>query len=414
MSFLLRRNKPVALARWTDSFDRPNENPVRPPWQRIGGSTTVEVENNRLKVGFGAADYVSGASYEFQPFTPYWGYEFDMVFENWPGFPAGQPFAVLMGPSWSKVNPSFDLTVGFRCASNALNGGTLVMVLFPNNVQQGTVLWSISVSNWWTTPHRIRVWVDGDRICRFWMDGELIGIGKVPANYAFREHRRGANFNNQTFQSAYVDNYTVYDRPRDDVGWWNPNAPLFIETFSMGNTANPGNGWVRQGNQDAAVQSGSWGVTGGTDPVRHLIQTETLLPETGDVRIEHTFGTAPTAANTGIILRMNDAGTVGIAVIPTSMGIGIARISGSASSPSYTVLKNHSANISAGANSVIAAMIIGDTLYGSIDGEILVGYSGVDAISPRTNRRWGIMTARGSFINSARIDNVQMFGQLYV
>lgn len=393
MSFLLRRNRPLAWAGWADldtQHLRSDENPIKQPWARVNSSRTVKLENNLLAI----ADYAEtvfetgGVSFEHQPFTDYWGCEFD-VFLNANTIQV-QYFAAGMSYGWN--NPSFQnlnnqpLIAFWR---EAFNGGDFVRVVVYTSTSSYSTIISNDVgaifNNAW---HSVKIWIDWDRHLRVYVDGAMYLFYTLPVQYRPGPGRRALNFLNQTSSYAYLRNFKLYDRT-PDITW----APaIFSDNFNRANSSDMGANWNKVG-VNSGIVSNRYSSTGTSDGSRG-IWAVTPSPS-GDMRLETQVQETTTTCSSVFLLRGNSAFSSWIGIDFKTNRVQIMHGTGTLTSASWDVLA--SASIGPDNGDVIAACVKGDYAWVEINGEVIRFAGEINALCPPTNRQFGAMVTRASF-----------------
>ena len=265
MSFLLRRNRPLAYSGWYDDFNRADEDPIKQPWGANGGFATAKVrlKNNALEQDAGYLAPLGAVSYEFQPFTKNWGFEFNLL--ALAGGLGAQQFQVFLGGSWAKQEGGF---VNSSALQFFYRTGGLTNIFgiyeFKDIVTVGRALQQNNLpggSAWWYNAHNIRGWVDDDRHVRVWIDGKLWAAGSFKGAHVMSEGRRAVNFNNQLLTTSQIDTYKLYDRPTDLL--WTP--VLYEDNFNRPNNASLGADWAKLGRTGTAIATNSLAYTSTAD-----------------------------------------------------------------------------------------------------------------------------------------------------
>ncbi|UDL15187.1 hypothetical protein SEA_PONS_27 [Gordonia phage Pons] len=353
MAFLIRRNRPKALAEWRDDFDRPDENPIQKPWSVWGTSSPHDAAIMSQALRFGASNpfaSFAGWSYEHTCFTKSWGVAFYMSCVA-SGLTA-QPLRIYINKSsWTKVNQDYTnlaaviisyRTPGLSCqaavatyASAASSGNVLGIVDIPRGVFEGP----------W---HFWNIKIDDDKIVRVYLDDQLILNVALPAGYEPSLGLRAANFQSSMSNTISLDRFVLYDQYPPDPPWRVYNwAQEFYDDFNRANSSTVGNGWTQFGSGGGIV-SNSYGNVSGTGG-RGILRNSGIT--NGVQRVEATIGGAdgPTSgSDSSLFLRMNSAGNSGLAANFFSNMLYVARLSGSIESPTMTDLANQSATFANG------------------------------------------------------------------
>jgi hypothetical protein len=390
-------------ANWHDEFQRPNETPLAQPWGVWGQlPSSAQLESNVIR--FGSANSVAnfgGWSYEHQPFTGFWGVEFDFAVSV--GGIAAQQFRLILDAPWSKVGSDFNdvLAIDFQ-SRVALAGGPRVMaVTFTNWAAVGNIRAenAIPVNLFDGSWHTYRVWVDFDSTIRVSIDGALYLWTTIPSPFNPSPGRRAANFGNGTNSNLYFDNFELYDREYD-ILW----TSQFYDDFNR--TPGPvGNGWTQVG-ANAAIQSSAWATTGTTDGGRAILRDTSI--SNGRMRVEGTLSANPSNTNNAdnrlILCGNSTAGTQGLVARINGDQVRIARFSSALSGnpPTFTQLSGNgslSSNIVSG--NKIGFSVRDGYAWIDRDGEVLLFAGNVHSVVPSSNRFAGAGVARFFFADSA-------------
>ncbi|QDP45190.1 virion structural protein [Gordonia phage Mayweather] len=353
MAFLIRRNRPKALAEWRDDFDRPDENPIQKPWSVWGSSSPHDAAIVSGALRFGSSNSfvsITGWSYEHTCFTKSWGVAFytSCVASGL----AAQPIRVFLNkPSWTRVNPNFNnlacLNIVYRTPGLSCQAA---VVTFANATATGSAYGTVDIPRdvfegpW----HFWNIKVDDDKIVRVYLDGQLIINVALPAGYEASLGSRAANFQSGMFSTVSLDRFVLYDQYPPDPPWRVYNwAQEFYDDFNRANSSTVGNGWTQFGSGGGIV-SNSYGNVSGTGG-RGILRNSGIT--NGVQRVEATIGGAdgPTSgSDSSLFLRMNSAGNSGLAANFFSNMLYVARLSGSIESPTMTDLASQSATFANG------------------------------------------------------------------
>lgn len=214
MSFLLRRNLPLAWAGWRDSFDRPAESPVRQPWVHLGDGTAADIDGQKLlhiPSNFSTING-GGPSYEFQPFTPNSGFECTLWFPV-EGL-AAQAFSIYLTDSWTRIGATFRNCLGIRLMHAPVNGGDTIQVC-----EFSDVLAVSGVRAQWPSPVAyygswvlVKIWIDADERVTVWLNDSLVGTASISPGFRLGPNRRSIRFLNTALCDAWLGRIDHYDR----------------------------------------------------------------------------------------------------------------------------------------------------------------------------------------------------------
>lgn len=344
MSFLIRRNLPLAWAGYRDSFERPIENPVQRPWFHIGDGPTADINalgelhipSNYLTVDGG------GESYAFQPFTPNWGYEFRVWFPVEGA--AAQPFSVYFTDSWTKVAPNkFENCIGIRLL-HEVAGDNIQYAEFANTMGVAGNLqsWSSPVGRFKGQYVTVKIWCENDEWFRIWVNGNYVGSKTCSPSYKLGPGRRCMRFLNAALCDAWVTETDHYDRPptMPPKTVWNS---VVYDDFNRADGP-VGNGWTVVGNRQR-ITSNSWG----RNPSDGNDSGVAILRDTGDtaarVRVEATAGGAMAVQpdrSSGLVIGSNSTGTSGLIATIQSDSVAISEFTTSLDNNLPTLVQRQS------------------------------------------------------------------------
>lgn len=336
MSFLMRRNLPLAYAGWYDTFDRPVENPIQWPWVHLGDGTPADINTSQeLHIPANATTGNGGGeSFEFMPFTPNFGLEYELW---WPvAGAAAQTFDTYFTNTWADIGATFLNCAGIRLwQRNVIDGSTVLFAEFPSVYSIGTSQQAGSPVAYNGTVLTIKIWIDDDQWMRLWINGTYVGSRTISPGFKLGPGRRCVRFLNSSFSDGWIRWIYSYDRATSIP---NPNVwqTDFYDDFNRSDGA-VGNGWTQLGSA-AAISSNSWAKNGTND------ESCGLLRDTGNssgrMRIEATVGGASGINNTsdsGLVLCANSAGTQGLSANIFGNQIYLSQFSSSLSgSPAFT------------------------------------------------------------------------------
>lgn len=413
MSFLLRRNRPKAWAYWHDldatTTGVPNQSPVTQPWGQWNTSQSADrVSNELVFQGAGSSLFNAGGwAYEHQPFTSYWGCDFD-INPSLNNTVQAQFFGAIVDWPWSKNKSSLRQALIFEIFHNSplLTGGefnrVMIKKLLPSTLEEVVAQSDLPGGNsWWnaSTWHTISVLVDGDQDFRVFVDGAMFLFCRVSSGYTPSPGRRSFNFTNRLFNVTKMRNFKLYDR-EPDLLW----SSIFFDDFNRAGPA-VGNGWTQVG-ANASIQSNAWVTTGTTDGGRAILRDTGI--SNGRMRVEGTLSANPSNTNNAdnrlILCGNSTAGTQGLVARINGNQVRIARFSSALSGnpPTFTQL---SVNSDLSSN-IVSGNTIGFNVrdgYAWIDrnGEPLLFAGNVHSVVPSTNQFGGLGVARSAFADSA-------------
>lgn len=429
MSFLIRRNRPLAYAGWEDNFNRPDEDPIQQPWG-IGTKSRLNVEggkirNNQLILAANYLTYDTGLSYEHQPFTENWGYEVNFLTARQSGAGA-RVMGPWLGPSWSKLGQSFigsiSQTMGYREPLLGLTSYCGIFIALSNdgvsNVGLGLYEFFAPGILWDGNAHTSRVWIDQDKTIRWWIDGRLVVANTIPERHRnlLQDGRRAINFNNQLFGEAIVDSFKLYDRPSDLKSRWK-TTPLWQDDFNRANNTTIGNGWTKQGRTNSVIATNSWSVTAGfgDDYVKWIVQAQRTPPV--PYKIEVTLGgrDAPQDDKPQIIAaRINEAGTNGIALVFSKNRMQLMRIDKQINVTQFAfgkvlMLCPQNPELKVGDKVALVVDVEDDSVVGMVNDEIRVGYGKISEITSSLDNRFALGLDRSNFLSAGSINDVGIY-----
>lgn len=415
MGFLLKRNVPKALAGWKDTFNRPNEIPIRQPWGSWRAASPSNLVSNTLQIpaytGGSGVDASQGVGYEFQPLTPNWGFEFDLNL-NATGI-NNQNFMVFLTRSWPKnfensVQGFLGLDLWWEAPAPIATRTLLRFDTYTNSFVP-TVLAETNQGNgsfWNGAWHTYKVLVYQDMYFRLFIDGAQYVATNVPAAYRTSLNNRGTNFGSVFRNVVSLDNYFIYDdygvSPFAFGSAWDPAG--FYDSLDRANGA-VGNGWTVVGAAGQIV-SNNYATTGTTDGGRAIIRSNGYTG--GRQRVQATIDAAP---NTGtgnndnrMILCSNAAGTQGLCARLWRNNIQICQFTSALSGnpPTFTAfnpISQYSRGIQAG--DLIGFNVNNGMAWVDVNWEPVASTSGpIHTTVPASNPYMGIGVSRSLFSNS--------------
>ncbi|WP_157115042.1 hypothetical protein [Nocardia niwae] len=411
MSFLIRRNLPLAWAGWYDSFDRAIENPVKRPWVHLGDGTVADINSlHELHIpqNFGTVNG-GGESYEFQPFTPNWGLEYEVWFPV-EGL-AAQSLAVYFTDSWSKIGGTFLNCVGIRLMHAPAIGGDLIQYVEFENVMTVTgtpFAWSSPVG-YFGNSITLKLWIENDEWVRVWLNNIYVGSKMISPTFKLGPGRRCVRFLNGALCDAWIRWIDHYDRtssiPPKTV--W---TSIFYDDFNRSDGV-VDNGWTQIGT-DAAIQNNSWSTTGTTDGSRGLIRDTGITG--GKVRVEATVGgnIGPNGnADSSLVLCSNAAGTQGLSANIFSNKVYLSRFSSALSGnpPTFTDFDSVTSGVTVTSGDVLAFSVHDGIGWLEKNGTPILYAGNIHGVVPATNSYAGLRVERASSNNSNSWNDVRIY-----
>lgn len=416
MSFLLRRNLPWAWAGWYDSFVRPPEDPIKAPWAHWGSSS---VGNGRINASeemevdgaFGLSEFFGGVSYEFQPFTGAWGFDYEVWWPTTSGFAANTLYTFIM-QDWSRAQYSAysNFTSVGLWHRPAIDGDTVKISQYSSLSGTGDVRGEgPSPIGWNGSTITVKCWIEADSYVRVWVNNVLCAQGMLTGAWRTGPGRRGINFCNYASNVAYYRWVWIYDRPSSvpSINVWSSS---FYDDFNRANGA-PGNGWTQIGT-NAAIASNSWSTTGTTDGSRGLIRDTGIT--SGRVRVEATVGGNSGINNTadsGLVLCSTAAGDQGLCANIFGNQVFISRFSTALSGnpPTFTDLMALTTGVTVATGDVMAFSVYNGFAWLERNGTPIVYATGVHSVVPATNSYAGLRVERSSSNNSNSWNDVRIY-----
>jgi hypothetical protein len=405
VSFLIRRNLPLAWAGWYDSFNTYSPGSLKKPWVHLGDGTPADI--NALEELHIPTNYLTsnggGESYAYQPFTPNWGVEFEMWYPV-EGL-AAQSFSIFFTDSWTKIGGAFLNAIGFRFIHAPANGADSVRCYtFGNIWTVGTELggWSSPIAYFGSTI-TVRVWCEADEFLRIWINGTYVGSCMIPPAFKLGPGRRCVRFMNAALCDVWMRWIQHYDKPSSV-----PNKNLWVPQFSDNFNGSMASGWTQIG-ANAGIVSNSWASTGTTDGSRGLLRNTGLT--TGRVRIEATVGGAVgpnSTASSGLVLCSNAAGTSGLIanIVSGQLGIGYFSDSLSGNPPTFTYYRTLTSGVTVSSGDKIAFSAYGGLIWIEVNGAPRL-YAVSDTYNANTYA--GLRVSRASSTDSASWNDVTIY-----
>lgn len=410
MSFLVRRNRPLAWAGFYDTFDRPPENPLLRPWQHLGGGESFINNLEELVVTEQIVNEDGrGPSYSYQPFTPCWGFETEL----W--YPVtgldNQHFFLVFTDSWARINSTkFQNAAAVGLKHEVGGADNVAYVEFPSMFEpyEGLRTWGSPVGAFDGQTLTLRVWCENDEWMRIWLNDIFVGSVMVSPSYRLHDLRRAVRLVNRSYCNVYVRWVHHYDRP--------PSAPLhpaagwtesFYDDFNRANSSTVGNGWTKFGHTDSAIESNSWSTIGTNDGQRGILRDTGIT--SGHMRIEATVGGAVginNAQDSGLILYSNSAGTQGLSANVFGNKLYISRFSGSIDG--FTDISSLTSGVTVNTGDLVTFTVWNGVAWIEVAGQRVLYAAGVHSVVPATNTYAGLRTKRAAFNTSHSWNDVRI------
>ncbi|OZF09799.1 hypothetical protein CH300_00010 [Rhodococcus sp. 15-1154-1] len=431
MGFLLRRSPARALAGWFDTFDRPNENPVLPPWNFWGDSAAFALVDNKLKLAAEGAvrggNPDGGVAFEHQPLTENWGVEFVRTISS------GSSDAVMdvwLDKNWteggSASSTRYQVYVHFERDTKEDDEGkeTVTRSVKFYSRDKSTWLWSgIGSDSFnlnaaaWTAAITVKVHVFEDRYMIGWINGypELL-LDLYDPNYRFGPRKRSANFAQIRGPVSSIDDFKTYDLPANPLrkNW----TSIFFDDFDRANSTTVGNGWAQTAGNNFGIHQNGLSMNSpvaGSDGYRQVRRDAGA----GDVRIEFVLGDGigdpNLTARSAILARMNAAGTQGLACIihPRSVTLhgftwGATLTRPEWTSPTQPILAVGTDYVEEGHQ--MSFNISGDYawVFNHTLDRLIAFRDGINALASPSQTWIGAFIARYSFVNSVPVAEVRV------
>ncbi|WP_306365293.1 hypothetical protein [Nocardia sp. CC227C] len=405
MSFLLRRNLPLAWAGWYDNFERDPEDPVQKPWLHLGDGSPADI--NGLGELHIPSNYSStdggGESYAYQPFTPNWGIEMELWYPV-EGL-AAQHFLVYFSDSWTRIGAAFVDMCGIWLRHAPLAGGDDINVgEHANPYTPGTSIaaWDSPVSFYGQTL-TLRIWIDNDEWLRVWLNNIYVGSCVIRPGFKFGPDRRCVRFFNNALCDVWMRWVDHYDRTSSIPPKTVWTSTVFADDFDRANGA-VGNGWTQIGS-NAEIVNNSWSTIGTTNGSRGLIRDTGVT--SGRIRVEATVGgnIGPSStSDSSLVILSNSAGTEGLAGRILSGRLYISRYSTALSDdpPTFHDLDTQTDGVAVASGDKVSFSLYGNALWIEINDTPKLYAHTTFATVPVTNSWAGLRVGRlsGSDSNS--------------
>lgn len=416
MSFLIRRNLPLAWAGWYEDFSTYPTGPIQRPWVHLGDGSVADItEDNRLHIpaNFSSVN-AGGESYAYQPFTPNFGLECELWFPV-EGL-AAQHFAVYFTDSWTTIGAAFQNCVGVRLMhAPAAGGDTFQFVHFANPFtgDPDFQAWASPAAFYgqWMT---LQLWVENDNWVRIWLNGTYIGSQMIRPAYRLGPRRRCVRFFDNALCDAWIRKLYHYDRPGSIPPTTVWQSDFYDDFNGRSGNQNGVNGWTQYG-ADAAVVADSWSTTAtGT-------ASQMLLRDTGNtsgrMRVEATVGgnIGPNnSVGSALILAANATGDQGLTGHIYGNQLRVYSFSGSVDSTTYTLMSDlpTSFGVTVESGDRVAFSIYNGIGWIEVNGvpELCVGW--MHGVVPATNRYAGIRVGRTDNGNTNSWNDIRIYSGL--
>jgi hypothetical protein len=411
VSFLIRRNLPLAWAGWYDSFSEYPVGTIRKPWVHLGDGTPADFTTEgwlHIPQNFSHSNG-GGESYEWMPFTPNWGFETELWFPV-EGL-AAQRFSMYFTDSWSTIGASFQDVVGISLSRAELGTGvaTIQAAEFESmwSVGGSTAQWNSPVGQFYGQWITVRIWVENDEWIRIWLNDIYVGSKLVTPSFRFGPRRRCVRFLNAALCSCWLAWVDHYDRTPSipPVTVW---SSVQYDDFNRAN-GSTGGVWSQFGT-DVGIASNSLSFTGASDGSSGVLWN--TGNSSGKVRIEATVGgnNGPNAtADSSLILCSNAAGTQALSANIYNGGLYISNLSGSLTSPTMSDLNTLPSGVTVAAGDKVAFAVHNGTSWLEINGVPKLYVGAPHGTVPANNTYAGLRVERTSGVNSTSWNDVRIF-----
>lgn len=407
--FLIRRNLPLAWAGWRDEFDRPAENPLKPPWKHLGGGESYINDSEQLVVTEQAVnDDGRGPSYTWQPFTPHWGFEAGI----W--YPVegldNQHFYVVFTDSWVRIaSDKFQKAAGVGFKHELGGDDNMVYGEFDSMFSPIDIrgVWDSPVGAFKGQTLNLKVWCENDEWLRIWVNDAYVG-SVMPSNaYKLSPLRRCVRLLNRSYCNVLVRWLDHYDRP--------PTVPpktvwteVFADDFNRADGV-VGNGWTQLGT-DASIVSNRYKHSDSVENSVGLIRNVGDLH--GKARIEAVIRN-PSASDSSLVLFGNAAGDRGLVANVFNNTVYLGRLTGSMNgAPTFYDFMNRGVTVADG--DTIAFCVYNEISWFEVNG-VPKAYAGnVHDVIPDSNPYAGLRVERVDGVTSGGFDSVKVFSGIGV
>ena len=407
MSFLLRRNLPLAYAEWHEDFSGYAVGPIVQPWVHLGDGSPADIDSlHRLHI---PSNYLTvdagGESYEFEPFTPNWGVEMDLLFPV-TGI-ASQTFSMYLTDSWAKIGGAFQDCVGIRLVHAPVVGGDRVQVIEfkdPLSVNFSFTAWNSPVT-FNGNALSLGVWVDDDQFVRVWLNGTYLGSVVVDAGYRFTDTRRCVRFLDAALCDVWVTRVDHYDRPSSFPSLNSWTEQIFVDDFERSDGA-VGGDWTQYGS-DAQLSGGVWVHTGGTDDSCAIVRGTGIA--NNPVRITGTIRSPNNTADCSLYLLANTSTPAALAANVYGNKVYLSVLSGSFTSPTWHDLSSRTSGISVADGDRIGLGVYGSVAFLEVNGERVAYAIDIGSAISLANSGAGARVSHRSFNASGGWDDIRIY-----
>ncbi len=410
MSFLIRRNLPLAWAGWADDFARPPENPLQHPWKHLGGGESYINDIEELVVTEQSVNPDGrGPSFEWMPFTPNWGFEM----EFW--YPVGgldnQHFFVAFTNTWVNVESTYlhAPAVVFRHNLFPAPEGvwyTEIDSMFSDILTRARQF-DNPVGSFNGTTLTLRVWVENDEYMRIWLNNIYVGSSMVSPSYALGPGRRCVRLVNRSYCNVWIRWVNSYDRPPTvpPLSVW---SSIFYDDFNRANGP-ADNGWTQLGTTAGIVETGRYSHTGTTtegDTSVGLIRNVGNLD--GRARIEAVVRNPAATADGSLMLFCNAAGDQALVVNIFAGHVYLGRLTSSVNgAPSFFDFQDIGVTVNDGDK--LAFTVYSEISWLEINGTPVLYAGNVHNVVPPSNTYAGLRVRRNGSTNSVQFDDVRIY-----
>jgi hypothetical protein len=406
--FLLRRNLPYAWAGFRDDFNTYPVGPVQRPWVHLGDGSPADINSSgemRLTNNFLTANG-GGESYEFQPFTPNFGLEYEVWYPV--SGVASQSFGMFFTDSWATIGAAFINCTGVRLIHSAISDEVAVHEFANMWTSAGVRASYPSPVTFNGTALHVRVWIEGDIWMRIWLNDIYLGSCMISPGYKLGPGRRCPRFVNPSLCDAWVRWVDNYDRPPSvpPINVW---SSILYDDFNRANGA-VGSPWTQLG-ANAGIVSNSWSTTLTTDGSRGLLWDTSLTG--GKVRVEATVGGnigPATNSASSLIVCSNGAGTQGLCANIFSGAVYLSRFSTAISgTPTMTDFQALTSGVSIASGDKLAFCVYNGIIYLEKNGAPIVYSGNAHGTVPASNTYAGLRVGRTSGTNSNSWNDVRIY-----
>jgi hypothetical protein len=417
--YLLKRGKKAAKQGRLFNFSTmPNQNPIQQPWSMWGNPDRPhKIEGGQLVLQdvqdwlFG--NETGGLSNEYIPLTSDWAIEFNMGLS---ALPETGNFQIFFDRPWSDKNTAYarkrikinwdhwttgdDEDIGGKSHHYGIR-------IYQQNLDDFLAAPPIatitSTLAFLTAYHTYKIRFIADQVLLFYIDGVVQKFLFIAPEFRPVPARRGFNLVPIKL-TARMNWFHVYDQVTVHPAAW---ANQFVDGFNRGDGP-PGNGWTTVG-ANVVVRTNTLSIASGflTDGSRGAWRSSDPLP-TGNMRLSVIFGGVlgvNGSLDTAVVGRMNSAGNIGISFNFYQGAVYISKFTGSLSSPGIVDL-GQSTDVTIANDVPYYCYCFGDEAWVENSSGALIAYAeGINAHSPETNRYYGTRFRRGSFANSASIND---------